>query len=188
MLRVLHKYLVLIIMTCGQPWQNSDQSSFYLLQLQNMDGPSICLTFTAPSLMDNLILIKKFIWSSLKYMKNRTKNCMCVNYSNPCMDPNRQTENGTMPFAECLLISNPAVFYAHQDGSITILACHVNNCTITKNSQVSIQGYCYEQGTLFPSRSLFLTDSMRLASCYTSFPMHPFFFHEASPHVPLSLT
>ena len=37
--------------------------------------------------------------------------------------------------------ANPAVFYAHQDGNITILACDVDNCTITKNSQVLIQGY-----------------------------------------------
>ena len=50
----------------------------------------------------------------------------------------------------------------------------------------------------FLSHPLFLMDSTRLASCYTSFPMHLFFFHEAlpcslisdlfMPHVPLSLT
>ena len=59
---------------------------FYLPQLQNMDGPLICLTSTALSLMENLILMKKFKWSSLKDMKNQTKNGMCVNYSNLCMD------------------------------------------------------------------------------------------------------
>ena len=50
----------------------------------------------------------------------------------------------------------------------------------------------------FLPHSLFLMDSTRLASCYTSFPMHLFFSHEASPrslisdffmpHVILSLT
>ena len=104
LLRVSHKYLALIITTHGHLWQNLDQSSFYLPQLQNMDGPSICLTSTVPSSMENLILMKKFIWSSLNDMKNQTKNSTCVNYSNPCMDSNRQAENGTTPFAECLLI------------------------------------------------------------------------------------
>ena len=35
--------------------------------------------------------------------------------------------------------ADPAVFYTHQNGNITILACHVNNCMITRNSQDLIQ-------------------------------------------------
>ena len=77
------------------------------------------------------------------------KKGMCVNYSNLCMDSNRQAENGTMLFAKCSLIyigfrqseADPAVFYAHYNGNITILACHVDDCMITRNFQISIQDY-----------------------------------------------
>ena len=37
--------------------------------------------------------------------------------------------------------ADPAVFYVCEDKNITILACHVNNCMITGNSQVLIQSY-----------------------------------------------
>ena len=35
--------------------------------------------------------------------------------------------------------ADPAVFYAHKCNKIAILACHVDNCTITGNSQELIQ-------------------------------------------------
>ena len=37
--------------------------------------------------------------------------------------------------------ADPAVFYAHQTNDIAILACHVNDCTITRSSQALIQEY-----------------------------------------------
>ena len=37
--------------------------------------------------------------------------------------------------------ADPAIFYVHKDQDITILACHVNDCTITGKSQVLIQKY-----------------------------------------------
>ena len=37
--------------------------------------------------------------------------------------------------------ADPAVFYTHQGNEITILACHVNDCTITGSSQVLVQSY-----------------------------------------------
>ena len=37
--------------------------------------------------------------------------------------------------------ADPAVFYTHRNGNITILACHVDDCTITRNSQDLIQKY-----------------------------------------------
>ena len=37
--------------------------------------------------------------------------------------------------------ANPAVFYAHKNNDITILACHVDDCMITRSSHVSIQNY-----------------------------------------------
>ena len=37
--------------------------------------------------------------------------------------------------------ADPAVFYARKDNNITILACHVDDCTITGSSQVLIQNY-----------------------------------------------
>ena len=33
---------------------------------------------------------------------------------------------------------NLAIFYAYKDNNIAILACHVDNCTITRNFQVLI--------------------------------------------------
>ena len=65
------------------------------------------------------------------------------------------------------------------------------------DSWATTEQRCYERSTLFLSHSLFLMNSMRLASCYTSFLMHLFYSHEAlprslisdlfMPHVPLSL-
>ena len=37
--------------------------------------------------------------------------------------------------------ADPAVFYAHQGNNITILACHVDDCTIPGNSQSVLQTY-----------------------------------------------
>ena len=37
--------------------------------------------------------------------------------------------------------ADPTIFYAHKINDITVLTCHVNNCTITGSSQVVIQGY-----------------------------------------------
>ena len=37
--------------------------------------------------------------------------------------------------------ADPAVFHAHKGNNIAILACHVDNCTITGNSQELIQNY-----------------------------------------------
>ena len=37
--------------------------------------------------------------------------------------------------------ADPAVFYAHQEKNIAIIACHVDDCTITGNSQSLIQSY-----------------------------------------------
>ena len=37
--------------------------------------------------------------------------------------------------------ADPAVFYTHQNSNITILACHVDNCMITRTSQNLIQNY-----------------------------------------------
>ena len=33
--------------------------------------------------------------------------------------------------------ADPAIFYAHKDNNITILACHVDDCMITRSSHVS---------------------------------------------------
>ena len=37
--------------------------------------------------------------------------------------------------------ADPAVFYIHQNDNIIVLACHVDDCTITGNSQDLIQSY-----------------------------------------------
>ena len=37
--------------------------------------------------------------------------------------------------------ADPAIFYIHQDNKIIILACHIDDCTITGNSQDLIQNY-----------------------------------------------
>ena len=37
--------------------------------------------------------------------------------------------------------ANPTVFYACQGNKIAILACHVDDCTITGSSQVLVQSY-----------------------------------------------
>ena len=37
--------------------------------------------------------------------------------------------------------ADPAVFYAHEGNKIAILACHVDDCTITGSSQVLVQNY-----------------------------------------------
>ena len=49
------------------------------------------------------------------------------------------------------------------------------NCKKTNHTTKN----CYEQGTLSLLHPFFLTDSMRLASCYTSFPILYFLSHEA---------
>ena len=137
--RVLHKYMALIITTCGHLWQNLDQFIFYLPQPQNMDGPLTCSTFTVLSLTENLILMKKFIWSSLKDMKNWTKNYVCKLLKSlyGLKQAGRKWYNtlckalADIGFRQSE--ADPAVFYAHHNGNITILACHVDNCTITGN-------------------------------------------------------
>ena len=47
LLRVSHKCTALIITTHGHPWQNSDQSGFYLPLPLNTDGLLICSISTA---------------------------------------------------------------------------------------------------------------------------------------------
>ena len=37
--------------------------------------------------------------------------------------------------------ADPAIFYAHQDNEIAVLACHVDNCTITGSSKALVQQY-----------------------------------------------
>ena len=37
--------------------------------------------------------------------------------------------------------ADPAVFHAHKGNNVTILPCHVNDCTITENSQTLVQSY-----------------------------------------------
>ena len=36
---------------------------------------------------------------------------------------------------------DPAVFYTHKNNDIAVLACHVNDCTITGSSKQFIQSY-----------------------------------------------
>ena len=37
--------------------------------------------------------------------------------------------------------ADPTIFYIHQDDNIIILACHIDDCMITRNSQSLIQNY-----------------------------------------------
>ena len=43
--------------------------------------------------------------------------------------------------ALCKVLADPTVFYTHQTNNIAVLACHVDDCTITGSSQALIQEY-----------------------------------------------
>ena len=98
-LRVSHRYLALITMTHGHPWQNLNQFGFCLPQPHSIDGLSVCLIFTVPFSMENF---NKEVF--MEQLRNQTGNGIFVSYLNPCMDSNRQAKSGTILFAEHLQI------------------------------------------------------------------------------------
>ena len=136
-------------MILGRLWRNSDQSSLYLPLLLKMHGQSTCLTSTVLSWMVNLTLTRRYSWSNHMGMSSQTRNSMYVCKLLKSLYGLKQAGRKWYN-ALCKVLDNigfkwskagPAVFFARKGEDITILACHVDDCTITGSSQQLIQDY-----------------------------------------------
>ena len=98
--------------------------------------------------MANLTPTKKFLWSSQKGIKNWIKNSMSANYSRSLYGVKQAGRKWYNALCQALTEigfkwseEDPAISYTRKGNDIAVLACHIDDCTITGSSQQLIQDY-----------------------------------------------